>query len=68
MIEIRNKKKVEASGDTVAEVIWELKRNRPDDLFYPRVKAEGSTEIVGVDVRTGEGHMTVIEMTVEVTE
>lgn len=50
MIEIRSNKTVVASGDTVQEAIWELKRNRPGDLIYP----DSGAVIAFVDIRPGD--------------
>lgn len=46
-VEIRKDGQVEASGDTVAEALWELKRNRPGDHIYP----DSGPVIRFVDVR-----------------
>lgn len=63
-VEIRNGKKVEATGETVQEALWELKRNRPGDLLYPVQADLGSSVITGVHVRLGDDEMKVIEMDV----
>jgi hypothetical protein len=63
-VEIRRGKTVEASGDTVDEALWELKRNRPGDHIYPAYRSIDSTEITGVDVRPHDDEMKIIKMTV----
>ena len=63
-VEIRNGKNVEATGDTVEEALWDLKRNRKGDLIYPVHASLESTEIVGVHVRPAEDEMTVLDMKV----
>lgn len=63
-VEIKNGKAVEASGDTVQEALWDLKRTRPGDYIYPVHASLESTQVVGVHVRPADDQMKVIEMKV----
>lgn len=63
-VEIRKGKTVEASGDTVEEALWELKRNHKGDHIYPVHESLGSSRVVGVHIRPAKDEMKVIELTV----
>lgn len=63
-VKVMNGKKVEAEGDTAAEALWDLKRQRPHDkdFMYPVVDDAG--RVSGVHVRTGKDRMSVLELNV----